>query len=146
MLCIIQLFTQVVLAHTSVHTCSRIANSTFLVPLCGPTNASLCMRCRRICSHCFHYAFGFTRSPGFYPETHFSLQGLLVQLPVVKEDSNQEAGLQRLLKEIKRVMRSAAKQNVRLPSEGQAAVHELTKTLVSSAPFILYLPTCLHCQ
>lgn len=59
------------------------------------------------------------------------LNGLLVQLPAIREDPDQETGLQYLLKEIRRVVSAAAKQHIPLPADGEAAIQELTKTLVS---------------
>ncbi len=69
------------------------------------------------------------------------LNALLLQLPAMKEDPEQEFGLQFLLREIKKVQSSAAKQGISLPVEADMAARELTATLVSPAASILS-----HCQ
>ncbi len=79
------------------------------------------------------------------------LNALLLQLPSMKEDPEQEFGLQFLLREIKKVQSSAAKQGISLPVEADTAARELTATLVSFAAGILsqsqYIcrPACLVC-
>ncbi|DBA71402.1 TPA: hypothetical protein ACH3X2_011205 [Trebouxia sp. C0005] len=69
------------------------------------------------------------------------LNALLLQLPAMKEDPEQELGLQFLLREIRKVQSSAAKQGSSLPVEADMAARELTATLVSPAASILS-----HCQ
>ena len=64
------------------------------------------------------------------------LNALLLQLPAMKEDPEQEFGLQFLLREIKKVQSSAAKQGIRLPVEADMAAGQLTATLVSPAASI----------
>ncbi len=69
------------------------------------------------------------------------LNALLLQVPAMKEDPEQEFGLQFLLREIKKVQSSAAKQGISLPVEADMAAGELTATLVSLTAGILS-----HCQ
>ncbi|DBA87580.1 hypothetical protein WJX77_006083 [Trebouxia sp. C0004] len=61
------------------------------------------------------------------------LNALLLQVPAMKEDPEQEFGLQFLLREIKKVQSSAAKQGISLPVEADMAARELTATLGARA-------------
>ncbi|KAL0028558.1 hypothetical protein WJX79_001751 [Trebouxia sp. C0005] len=61
------------------------------------------------------------------------LNALLLQLPAMKEDPEQELGLQFLLREIRKVQSSAAKQGSSLPVEADMAARELTATLGARA-------------
>lgn len=66
------------------------------------------------------------------------LQGILAQIPAVKGDPEQEAVLQFLLREIKKIVGMAKKQNMGVPVEAEVAVNELTKTLVGVAALLLF--------
>ena len=80
------------------------------------------------------------------------LNALLLQLPAMKEDPEQEFGLQFLLREIKKVQSCAAKQGTRLPVEADMAAGQLTATLVSPAASVhspdtcLFVDSCVSCM